>query len=286
MPEAKYRYVGDDSGRRKEYLGIIKNFELLKRGPALVKDDLKSSVIRVETEGEAVFCKRFSHGGPLNSIKNQFRRSKAKRNYAAARKARELGISVPEHLAAIEKRVCGFLVESFLITRAVEEAVPLQRFIEERFPQERRTLAIDSKRNFIRGAADFLSRIHSKGIEHNDLKGANIIVRQVGDKYEFHVLDLDCVSFKRQIPMSMIVRNLVQLNNDCMYVAGEFDRLRFFIYYLKKMGFDLSRGERRSLAERVARLTQEKVDRWYREQDKLKRKGKPKHLDESINLGG
>jgi len=286
MPEAKYRYVGDDSERRKEHLDIVKNFELLKRGPALVKDDLKSSLIRVGVGEREVFCKRFAHGGVLSSIKNQFRRSKANRNYAAAQRVKELGIPVPEHLAAIEKRVCGFLAESFLITRAIEGAIPLQRFVKDRFPQEKGALVIDSKHNFIRDVADFLSRIHSKGMEHNDLKGANIIVRRVEDKYEFYVLDLDFVSFRKQVSMSGIVRNLVQLNNDCMYVAGQFDRLRFFIYYLKTMGFELSRSERRSLAERVARLTQEKVDRWYREQDKLKRKGKSKHLDESINLGG
>jgi tRNA A-37 threonylcarbamoyl transferase component Bud32 len=286
MPEAKYRYVGEDSERRKECLGIVSNFELLKRSPALVKDDVKSSLVRVGVGEGDVFCKRFAHGGVLNCIKNQLRRSKANRSYTAAKRAQELGISVPEHLAAIEKRVRGVLVESFLITRAVEEAVPLQRFVKERFPQEKEASVIHSKRDFIRGAADFLSRVHSKGMEHNDLKGANIIVRPVEDRYEFYVLDLDCALFRKQVSMSAIVRNLVQLNNDCMYVAGQFDRLRFFIYYLKKMGFDLSRSERRSLAERVARLTQEKVDRWYREQSKLERKGKSKHLDESINLGG
>ncbi len=286
MLKAKCRYIGDDSERRNDYLGIVKNFELLKRGPGLVKDDLKSSVIRVGVGGGEVFCKCFRHGGVLNSIKNQFRRSKANKDYAAAQKAKELGISVPEHLAAIEKRVCGFLVESFLVTGAIEEAIPLQRFIKERLSQEKGASAIDLKRNFIRDASDFLAEIHSKGMEHNDLKGANIIVRRVEDKYEFCVLDLDCVLFRKQASMSGIVRNLVQLNNDCMYVAGEFDRLRFFIYYLKKMGFALSRSERRSLAERVARLTEEKVDRWYREHDKLERKGKSKHLDESINLGG
>ena len=285
MAKARYRYIGIDSERRKDYLRIVENFKLLKSGPALVKDDWKSTVIQVEAESEVVFCKRFSHGSLISSIKNQVRRSKAVTSYRAAKRAKELGIPVPEHLAAIEKRVFGFLLESFLIARSVEGAVPLQRFIKEVFPRDEEDQDLVPKRAFISSLAEFVAQIHSKGFVHNDLKGTNIIVREAVKGYEFHVLDLDCVAFRKRVPMSRIVKNLVQLNNDCMYVAGEFDRLRFFIYYLKKAGLDLSRTERRSLAEEIVRLTQEKVDRWRREKDKLERKGKSKHLDESINLG-
>ena len=285
MPRARYRYIGADSECREECLCLAKNFDIHKGEGTLVKDDLKSTVIRAEVWGDAVFCKRFNHGGFFRCIKNQFRRSKAAINYLNAVRAQELDIEVPEHIAAVEKRVFGFLVESFLITRSIDGAIPLQRFIENEFPADGE-VDLCAKHIFIESLAGFIAHVHSKGMIHNDLKGANVVVRKAGGGYEFHILDLDCVSFAECVPRSCIVRNLVQLNNDCQYVAGEFDRLRFFTYYLRKSGLKLSREERKSMTAEIVRLTKVKVDRWRRESERLERKGKSKHIDESINLGG
>ncbi len=281
---AKYRYIGGDPEKREGHLQIIENFELLKSGPALVKDDWKSTVLRVESGGETIYCKRFSHGGLLNSLKNQLRRSKALSSYRAGRRAAETGIAVPEHLAAIEKRVWGFLVESYLMTRAVEGALPVHKFFDKRF-RESDGGSFSRKRTFIRSLAGFVAAIHRKGVYHRDLKGTNLLVSEARDGYDFHLLDLDGVSFMNDVPLPAIVKNLVQLNNDFQYVAGEFDRLRFFIYYLRETGLDFSREKKRSVAKEILRLTLVKVEHWHRSGKKLMRQGKSRHHDESIRFG-
>ena len=250
MPRARYKYLGADSESREECLRLAGSFDVVKGEGTLVKDDLKSTVIRAEVGGDTVFCKRFNHGSFLRCVKNQFRRSKAAINYRNAGRAKVLDIQIPEHIAAIEKRVLGFLVESFLVTRSVDGAAPLQRFIEDEFPADGK-VDLHAKHIFIESLAGFIAHVHSKGMIHNDLKGANVVVRKAGGGYEFHILDLDCVSFAECVPRSWIVRNLVQLNNDCQYAAGEFDRLRFFTYYLRKSGLTLSRAERKSMLRKL-----------------------------------
>ena len=206
-------------------------------------------------------------------------------SYLNAKEAAKRGIPIPEHIAAAEKYIAGFLSESYLFTRAVNDALPLQRFIKTKFPLDGcYNQAI--KQGFIKEIAAFIAKIHSSGLIHKDLKATNIIVDSANTYYSFYVLDLDNASFRTNVPSSQIVKNLVQLNNDCMYVSTVFDRLRFLIYYFEKSGMKTSRGERRSIAEKIERLTQEKVERWHNEQKMLEQKGKSKHRDDSINLHG
>ena len=190
---------------------------------------------------------------------------------------------MPEHFTFVEKRTAGFLINSYVFTRTVKDALPLQFFIKEKYPFGGRRNP-QGKRRFINEIASFIAKIHSAGMIHNDLKATNIIVNENSESYSFHVLDLDNVSFSKTVPMKIIVRNLVQLNNDCMCVCSVNERLRFFINYLQKAGIKLSRSEKNSLAQRIELLTLKKVERWQNETKKLKQKGKSKHRDDSINL--
>ena len=281
MPNCK---ITTDYPQKSEiYLDIVRRFRALLSGMAMVKDDEKTAVIQTVVNGEAIFCKRFCHGGIINSIKNQLRRSKANMSYFASKEAVKRGIPVPEHIAAIEKRTAGFLINSYLFTRAIIGALPLQHYVKEIFPFGGHYNPKE-KQHFIKEIASFIAKVHSAGMIHNDLKATNIIVNKLNNNYVFHVLDLDNVSFKNTVPMSIVVKNLVQLNNDCVYVFGAFDRLRFFVYYLEKAGMKMSRAEKHVLAEKVERLTLKKVKRWQDEQQRLERKGKSKHRDDSIKL--
>ena len=278
-----YKIITDYPQKSEVYLDIVRKFRALLSGMAMVKNDGKTALVQTTASGEAVFCKRFRHGGIINSIKNQFRCSKAKMSYLAAKESSKRGIPVPEHLAAIEKHIAGFLINSYVIMRAVQDALPLRRYINSKFPLSGHYCATEKLR-FINEFAAFLAKVHSTGMIHNDLKATNILVNEKDNNHAFYILDLDNVTFKKSMPMKIIVRNLVQLNNDCMYFSGGLDRLRFFLEYLKQAGLQMSRSDKHTLARKIENLTLKKVKRWQNEVKKLEHRGKLKHHDDTILL--
>ncbi len=106
------------------------------------------------------------------------------------------GLSVEQPLAAFERRRCGLTFESLLVTRKVEGAENLCRFVERRLGAASADVAHPpsgeivssvssqagapgphSRRHLARALGKFVRRMHDAGFASRDLKAPNILVR-------------------------------------------------------------------------------------------------------------
>ena len=159
--------------------------ELLLRPqlPYRVLKDSRSARILLGTAGgeSGFFLKRYNYRGFRHAWLRSFRRPRAFRCLAAARKLAELGIPTPKVLAAATERRGGWLLfHQYLLTEALAET--------ERFLPELLTDASDPEA-LVAEVLRFVARLHEAGIEHGDLSWRNLY-RQEEDG-AFGVIDLD-----------------------------------------------------------------------------------------------
>jgi serine/threonine protein kinase len=106
--------------------------------------------------------------------------------------------------------------------------------------------------------AAFLRTLHARGVEHRDLKGSNLLVRERGDGFEFFLVDLAEVRFPRRAREARRLEALAQLNASTPLVVGRGERLRFLARYAPLA----PRAERARLFRAVDRLTRARKCVW------------------------
>ena len=137
------------------------------------------------------------------------------------------GVNVPKVIAyGVESRG-GLLRRDLLLTRKVENALPLHDFITN----WRQSHRLSSKLAFIEAFARFVRRLHHQGIRHSDLHVGNILV-QAGDNRRFFLLDVDRVAIHdRSLNKAETVGNLALLLCTFWPYGRSLDRFRFMRLY-------------------------------------------------------
>jgi serine/threonine protein kinase len=106
--------------------------------------------------------------------------------------------------------------------------------------------------------ADLLRSLHERGIEHRDLKGSNLLVRERGAGFELFLVDLAEVRFSARVGEARRLEALAQLNASVPLAVGRSERLRFLVRYAPGAG----RRERARLFRAVERLTRTRKCVW------------------------
>jgi tRNA A-37 threonylcarbamoyl transferase component Bud32 len=156
-----------------------------------------------------VYIKRYNPKGSLFALRYLLRRSRAQRAWQTARNLCARHIPTPEPLAFQDRRPCGFLQASYLVTRALAGADGLDRYVEKHFP----AWPIDTKRAFLGRLAGLLKAAHGHGMMHGDLKAKNILVEsgcRAGEQFLF--IDLDATQVRASAPFFERYRDLARLN--------------------------------------------------------------------------
>lgn len=114
-----------------------------------------------------------------------FRRDKCRieaRNYRLLRE--RCGIPVPEVLAYGRRSVRFRLVDSFIVTRGIPAAVPLDALARRlRGPGRERDRAGTVRRHLLEETARLVARMHAAGFYHIDLQWRNILVSDDGSDH-------------------------------------------------------------------------------------------------------
>ncbi len=119
--------------------------------------------------------------------------------------------------------------DSFLITRALPHAYPLDGYLEslEHFP--RRRLAVVRSR-LAQTVGRFLALLHRGGVTQRDLHPGNVLV-QGGDELRLFLIDLNGTRLGEPLAWPASRANLVVLNRWFMLRSGRADRLRAWRAY-------------------------------------------------------
>ena len=185
---------------------------------------------------------------------------RGERAWRAANGFTTRGIVTPDPIAYIRVKKSGRLNHCMVISEYVEPATPVYLYVvnclnidnniksKDNAPQVMNgncsqvleiANRIARKRYFIESFARSFRNIHKQGIYHADLKGGNILVKEISKcSWKFYYLDLDNVAFGKSVTSKKIKKNLIQLNASLPNDFSFSDRIRFYKYYFHERQLD------------------------------------------------
>jgi tRNA A-37 threonylcarbamoyl transferase component Bud32 len=225
----------------------------------VTKDSASSRVVRrqlrVGPHTVDVYIKRSHRKRAVRWLTDLFRPSRSLRAFRMghALLARHIPTALP--LAALERRVGPFLVDSILITETVGNSLPLSKFLNRYLPAasdgEGASAANGPLARYVLWQLGRLIRqMHQAGFAHRDLKGGNLLVHWDetraaagrpdggGQMPEIVMVDLDGMRTVRHVSRRLEFRGLMRLNVSVLECPGvnHAGRLRMLMGYLRRPG--------------------------------------------------
>ena len=209
---------------------------LVKKGQHRVV--FRVSLPRDGHEPLELFVKIFLLPHLRDLLRYMVRQGRGMKEWKTAQVLERIGIPTVRCVAVGSRRVAGVLREDCIITEAVPDVVPLDRFVSEELG--RMTPAEQGR--LIRGAApvlaEFVRRLHDGGVHHHDFHGGNILLRKdVEGIRRLLLIDLHVVTCGGPLPLGARLRNLTQLNRFFSTAVSRTARLRFWKQYLRGIPF-------------------------------------------------
>ncbi len=243
--------AAEHSFRAADWLEALGRPESLLEGGEgeVVKDSRSSLVVRrrlkVGPHSLDVYVKRRRRKHTWKVVPDCFRPARAIRAFALGHALLTRRIATALPLAALERRSGPVLLDSILITEAVE-APQLNEFME-------RWLGVPPKGDTRLSAAEqhqlardvlwqlgrLVQRLHDSRFAHRDLKATNMLVRwQVGASPEIVLVDLDGLTRRRVLTARRRFQGLMRLNVSLLKcpVVNRAGRLRMLMGYLRRPG--------------------------------------------------
>jgi len=193
----------------EEILSVIREHEEAKRfrDARLVKQSRRSYVTVVTASParytERLVVKQPALGLPLLGRRRTANVYRMRRAWLAAHAFAVRNLPAPKHLALVEKRFLFIPYRAWLISRCVEGALDLDRFLESH---------PNAPGAFFDQLAALILSLFRSGIYHSDLSGKNILIREAGDRsWQFYFLDLESVVLWRRLTERRKAKNVRQL---------------------------------------------------------------------------
>jgi tRNA A-37 threonylcarbamoyl transferase component Bud32 len=170
--------------------------------------------------------KRFNFRKAGNLLKDLFRPSRARRAFRKAYHLQLTGIPTARSIATADRRICGFLVRSYLLMEEIHGAMDLTTFFRG---------GGQAHPKLVRAAAQLLARLHNEGFSHRDLKESNLILDDEGQLY---LIDLDGMTFLQHVSDDRAALDLARLVRGVENYPGvtRQDRIQFYRTYLRSRG--------------------------------------------------
>jgi hypothetical protein len=202
------------------------------------------------------FVKTYDYFWP-DRFRTLFIPARAKREFMNLEGLARLHLPVPEAVAWGQTRRLGFVTCSFLITRAIENAVDLRDLADTGkapFPLPSRRERLDLIRTFARR----LRRCHDEGWFIHTLFFKNLLLARGAAGYEIHVIDVPFARIwrNRLRPEAGRRRDFACLEKGAVGFISRTERMRFVRAYMAT-GERLSRADKsflRSVTREVARF--------------------------------
>lgn len=189
----------------------------------VIKHGKHRTVYKVSlANGQTVYWKHCRLNGPRAWWREVFRGPKARLEFNKALELRRRNIHTIEPLAWGKFK--GFYPKgSFLITKELEQATPLDEFLQ-------RPLNMAERITITHNLADFFAQLHREGITHPDPHPGNLLVSK-NDLARFYLIDLHDLEFRKSLSLKQRIENLVLLNRWFALRTTRTDRLRFWKRY-------------------------------------------------------
>jgi serine/threonine protein kinase len=153
-------------------------------------DERRNVLKRVNTAYGEVVIKSFKGMYLVNRlVYSFFTKSKAERSYVNAKILTEKGIRTPDNIGWVDFYEYGLLNKSYFISKYA----PYKTLWEEL----RASGSPERKQELYDCLLEFIIKLHALGIYHNDFTLGNILVIPSNEGYEFSIVDLNRIRFKK-----------------------------------------------------------------------------------------
>ncbi len=177
--------------------------------------------------GQTVYWKHCRLNGPRAWWREILRGPKARLEFDKALELHKRGIQTIEPLAW-GKFPGRYPKGSFLITKELEEAIPLDVYLE-------RPLSVQERFAVNKSLAEFFAKLHREGITHPDPHPGNLLIKTDGT-YSLFPIDLHDLEIRKSLHPGYQFQNLVLLNRWFALRATRSDRRHFWKHYLNAVG--------------------------------------------------
>jgi hypothetical protein len=204
--------------------------------------------------GSSVVVKEYRATGLRRRVEDLLRPSAPLREWQAALALSRRGVAAARIRALALPRPLAAR-SAFVVQEELVGAVPVNRFVMGR---EFGSQGWVRRRALVDAVADWLHALHAGGIEHRDLKGSNLLVREVGSSFELLPVDLAAVRIGRSVSETRRAEALAQLCASTPLAVSRAERFRFVVRYLAEP----TRERSRRLFRSAERLTRERSCVW------------------------
>ena len=168
---------------------------LYGKGLEVLKDVRPVRVVRL---GD-VCLKYYMSRGVKDILKRWCGMSKGKRSFQWALALVSRSIPTPDPICYLD----GQGGDSFYVTRFVSHANNLVIYLEKE--------SVAQQRKCLNELALFLNHVFCHGVYHLDLKGSNILVKDVGEQPEFFLTDTDSMVITRRAARRPLYKSLLRI---------------------------------------------------------------------------
>ena len=208
-------------------------------GCTVVKTGPHRTVCRLEVPCGVFYVKHFRAKGWKGKLLNLLRSPKAEIESRAAAQISNLGLPTIETVALGVVRQANWTTDSFLVSREIPDALPLDAFVLREFCDENELTdqpdgnaqRVDLRRELAQALGEFCGRMHVAGIDHADFHAANLLLRREGERLRLWLIDLHPVYFRARLTDERRYRNLAYFHQFFVGKSTRADRLRFFQAY-------------------------------------------------------
>jgi hypothetical protein len=205
---------------------------IAKWGASIPPSERRSAVAELRLPEGHFFLKVYAYSG-LWRLRTLLIEARASREYRNLLRMGELGFGVPRPVAAGQARALGLVGESFVMTRAIENAVSMWTYVYEAakapFPFPGRA----ERLRLIGEFARTLRRAHDEKYFIHTMRSKNVLLTREGERYAIHVIDVPFAGILRWrlLPRSGRVRDLASLLKWARTLLSRTDRMRFARIY-------------------------------------------------------
>jgi len=218
---------------------------------SIVKDGAHRTVYRLDLVSGCYYLKHYRAPRLRNWLLNAVRSCRALLERNASRWVATQGIATYETIAIGQRRIGPFVADSYLMTRAIENTVPLDELVRDGHDRSSCPLPTALRQSLAMKLGQLIARLHVGGLLHRDMHAGNVLVRILSDNdIRLWLIDPAPMSRRSSIGLRAIEANLALLNNSLAGMTTPADRCRFFRAYWQSIR---SLGSGRCSARLVAK---------------------------------
>jgi len=170
-----------------KYIGIIEELRNYFLNATQTIYDGRNSLKMIPYEESDLIVKSFKIPHIINKIAYTFfRDSKAKKSYKHSVKIVEF---TPEPIGYVEYFRFGLLSDSYYICKQYHYDFTIREPLVQQ--------GFKNKEKIFRAFAAFTYDLHNYNIQHLDYSPGNILIKEIEDGYEFKIIDVNRMRFKR-----------------------------------------------------------------------------------------